>query len=58
MNNTLFDEKIKELQNLYVEDIFKEIENMFIKEGLQDHFTKIEYNQVILNAMKHEFFVN
>ena len=42
MNNTLFNEKIKELQNLYVEDIFKEIENMFIKEGLQDHFTKIE----------------
>ena len=34
MNNTLFDEKVKELQNLYVEDIFKEIENMFIKEGL------------------------
>jgi hypothetical protein len=39
MNNKLFLEKIKELQNLYVEDIFKEIE---IKEGLQDHFTKIE----------------
>jgi hypothetical protein len=28
--------------NLYVEDIFKEIEMMFIKEGLQAHFTKIE----------------
>ena len=42
MNNILFHEKIKELQNLYVEDIFKEIENMFIKEGLKNHFTKIE----------------
>ena len=43
----------EKLQNLYVEDIFKEIENMFIKEGLQDHFTKIEYrdNQAILDAM-------
>ena len=27
MNNKLFDEKIKELQNLYIEDIFKDIEN-------------------------------
>ena len=25
-----------------LKDIFKEIENMFIKKGLQDHFTKIE----------------
>jgi len=43
----------EKLQNLYVEDIFKEIENMFIREGLKDHFKKIEFrdNMPILDAM-------
>ena len=43
----------EKLQNLYVEDIFKEIENMFIREGLQEHYNQIEYkdNIVILDAM-------
>ena len=48
----------EKLQNLYVEDIFKEIENMFIREGLQEHFTQIEYkdNQCILDAMGKKNF--
>ena len=43
----------EKLQNLYVEDIFKEIENMFIREGLKEHFTQIEFkdNTPILDAM-------
>ena len=43
----------EKLQNLYVEDIFKEIENMFKREGLMEHYNQIEYkdNTVILNAM-------
>ncbi|MCQ2816747.1 MAG: hypothetical protein MJ252_05715 [archaeon] len=43
----------EKLQNLYVEDIFKEIENMFIREGLKEHFKQIEFkdNQCILDAM-------
>ena len=43
----------EKLQNLYVEDIFKEIEYMFIREGLKDKFEKIEYkdNILILDAM-------
>ena len=43
----------EKLQNLYVEDIFKEIENMFKRENLMDHYSQIEYkdNTIILNAM-------
>ena len=43
----------EKLQNLYVEDIFKEIENMFKREGLMDHYNQIEYkdNTIILDAM-------
>ena len=43
----------EKLQNLYVEDIFKEIENMFKREGLMDHYSQIEYkdNTIILDAM-------
>ena len=43
----------EKLQNLYVEDIFKEIENMFKREGLMEHYNQIEYkdNTVILDAM-------
>lgn len=43
----------EKLQNLYVEDIFKEIENMFIREGLHDHYSQIEYkdNTIILEGM-------
>ena len=43
----------EKLQNLYVEDIFKEIENMFKREGLVEHYSQIEYkdNTIILNAM-------
>ena len=43
----------EKLQNLYVEDIFKEIENMFKREGLMDHYNQIEYkdNIEILDAM-------
>ena len=43
----------EKLQNLYVEDIFKEIENMFKREGLAEHYNQIEFkdNQVILDAM-------
>lgn len=43
----------EKLQNLYVEDIFKEIENMFIREGLKDHFHQIEFkdNKPILDVM-------
>ena len=43
----------EKLQNLYVEDIFKEIENMFKKEDLMDHYSQIEYkdNTIILDAM-------
>lgn len=43
----------EKLQNLYVEDIFKEIENMFIREGLKEHFKQIEFkdNMDILDAM-------
>ena len=43
----------EKLQNLYVEDIFKEIENMFKRENLTEHYSQIEYkdNTIILNAM-------
>ena len=43
----------EKLQNLYVEDIFKEIENMFRREGLIDHYDQIEYkdNTIILEGM-------
>ena len=43
----------EKLQNLYVEDIFKEIENMFKKENLVEHYSQIEYkdNTIILDAM-------
>ena len=43
----------EKLQNLYVEDIFKEIENMFRREGLMDHYNQIEYkdNTIILEGM-------
>ena len=43
----------EKLQNLYVEDIFKEIENMFKREGLSEHYNKIEYkdNTIILEGM-------
>ena len=43
----------EKLQNLYVEDIFKEIENMFKREELMDHYSQIEYkdNTGILDAM-------
>ena len=43
----------EKLQNLYVEDIFKEIENMFNREGLSEHYNKIEYkdNTIILEGM-------
>ena len=43
----------EKLQNLYVEDIFKEIENMFKREGLSDHYNQIEYkdNTIILDGM-------
>ena len=43
----------EKLQNLYVEDIFKEIENMFKREGLSDHYSQIEYkdNTIILDGM-------
>ena len=43
----------EKLQNLYVEDIFKEIENMFKREDLMDHYNQIEYkdNTIILDAM-------
>ena len=43
----------EKLQNLYVEDIFKEIENMFKREGLVEHYSQIEYkdNTIILNAI-------
>ena len=43
----------EKLQNLYVEDIFKEIENMFRKEDLMEHYSQIEYkdNTIILDAM-------
>ena len=43
----------EKLQNLYVEDIFKEIENMFKREGLSEHYNQIEYkdNTVILDGM-------
>ena len=43
----------EKLQNLYVEDIFKEIENMFKREDLMDHYSQIEYkdNTIILDAM-------
>lgn len=43
----------EKLQNLYIEDIFKEIENMFKREGLEEHYSSIEFkdNTVILDAM-------
>ena len=43
----------EKLQNLYVEDIFKEIENMFKRENLTEHYSQIEYkdNTIILDAM-------
>ena len=43
----------EKLQNLYVIDIFKEIENMFRREGLIDHYDQIEYkdNTIILEGM-------
>ena len=43
----------EKLQNLYVEDIFKEIENMFKREDLVEHYSQIEYkdNTIILDAM-------
>ena len=43
----------EKLQNLYVEDIFKEIENMFKRENLEKYYSQIEYkdNTIILNAM-------
>lgn len=43
----------EKLQNLYVEDIFKEIENMFKREGLIEHYSQIEYkdNTIILDGM-------
>ena len=43
----------EKLQNLYVEDIFKEIENMFRREGLIEHYSQIEYkdNTIILDGM-------
>ena len=43
----------EKLQNLYVEDIFKEIENMFKREGLSEHYSQIEYkdNTIILEGM-------
>ena len=43
----------EKLQNLYVEDIFKEIENMFKRENLMEHYSQIQYkdNTKILNAM-------
>ena len=43
----------EKLQNLYVEDIFKEIENMFKKENLMEHYSQIQYkdNTIILDAM-------
>ena len=43
----------EKLQNLYVEDIFKEIENMFKREGLSEHYNQVEYkdNTVILDGM-------
>jgi len=43
----------EKLQNLYVEDIFKEIENMFKREGLIEHYSQIEYkdNTIILEGM-------
>ena len=43
----------EKLQNLYVLDIFKEIENMFRREGLMEHYSQIEYkdNTIILEGM-------
>ena len=43
----------EKLQNLYVLDIFKEIENMFKREGLMEYYSQIEYkdNTIILEGM-------
>ena len=47
----------EKLQQLYINDIFKEIENMFIAEGLSDKFKSISYkdNKNIIDAMGNIF---
>ena len=58
MNNKLFDEKIKELQNLCVEDIFKKLKICLLKKIYKIILLKLNNNRAILNAIKQEFFIN